>query len=85
LPDIALEVGMQNAGLASDLHWRWGSWQQRFSAGYFGPVMNITGSTLASWWHNHLPKDVASTASTETKETVKQFIIIINLPIHVKI
>jgi BASS family bile acid:Na+ symporter len=23
----------------------------------FGPVMNITGSSLASWWHNHLPDD----------------------------
>jgi hypothetical protein len=19
--------------------------------------MNVTGSTLASWWHNHLPED----------------------------
>jgi BASS family bile acid:Na+ symporter len=25
----------------------------------FGPVMNITGSSLASWWHNHLPEDDA--------------------------
>jgi len=23
----------------------------------FGPVMNITGSTLASWWHNRIPKE----------------------------
>ena len=21
----------------------------------FGPVMNVNGSSLASWWHNHLP------------------------------
>lgn len=57
---IALEVGMQNAGLASAL-------ASRISANpavalapaVFGPMMNITGSLLASWWHNRVPKDGA--------------------------
>ena len=55
---IALEVGMQNAGLASAL-------ASKISANpavalapaVFGPMMNITGSLLSSWWHNHIPKD----------------------------
>jgi BASS family bile acid:Na+ symporter len=51
---IALEVGMQNAGLASGL-----AMGKLATAGLapaiFGPVMNITGSSLASWWHNHPP------------------------------
>jgi BASS family bile acid:Na+ symporter len=25
----------------------------------FGPVMNVNGSSLASWWHNHPPKEDA--------------------------
>jgi BASS family bile acid:Na+ symporter len=25
----------------------------------FGPMMNITGSLLSSWWHNRVPKDEA--------------------------
>ena len=58
---IALEVGMQNAGLASAL-------ASKISANpavalapaIFGPMMNITGSLLSSWWHNHLPKDDTS-------------------------
>jgi BASS family bile acid:Na+ symporter len=55
---IALEVGMQNAGLASAL-------ASKISANpgvalapaVFGPLMNITGSLLSSWWHNRAPKD----------------------------
>jgi BASS family bile acid:Na+ symporter len=55
---IALEVGMQNAGLASAL-------ASKISANpavalapaVFGPMMNITGSLLSSWWHNRPPKD----------------------------
>ena len=27
------------------------------AAAVFGPLMNITGSALASWWHNRLPKE----------------------------
>ena len=56
---IALEVGMQNAGLASGLALAMGKLASAgLAPAIFGPVMNITGSSLASWWHNHLPEDI---------------------------
>ena len=55
---IALEVGMQNAGLASGLALAMGKLATAgLAPAIFGPVMNITGSSLASWWYNHLPDD----------------------------
>lgn len=55
---IALEVGMQNAGLASGLALAMGKLATAgLAPAIFGPVMNITGSSLASWWHNHPPKE----------------------------
>jgi BASS family bile acid:Na+ symporter len=55
---IALEVGMQNAGLASGLALAMGKLATAgLAPAIFGPVMNVTGSSLASWWHNHLPED----------------------------
>ena len=67
---IALEVGMQNAGLASGLALAMGKLATAgLAPAIFGPVMNVTGSTLASWWHNHLPDDLPAIAST-TKQTV---------------
>ena len=63
---IALEVGMQNAGLASGLALAMGKLATAgLAPAIFGPVMNITGSSLASWWHNHLPKDDTPEAATE--------------------
>ena len=54
---IALEVGMQNAGLASGLALAMGKLATAgLAPAIFGPVMNISGSSLASWWHNHSPK-----------------------------
>ena len=59
---IALEVGMQNAGLASGLALAMGKLATAgLAPAIFGPVMNVTGSTLASWWHNHLPDDALIT------------------------
>ena len=53
---IALEVGMQNAGLASGLALAMGKLATAgLAPAIFGPVMNISGSSLASWWHNHPP------------------------------
>lgn len=55
---IALEVGMQNAGLASGLALTMGKLATAgLAPAIFGPMMNITGSFLSSWWHNRLPKD----------------------------
>jgi BASS family bile acid:Na+ symporter len=66
---IALEVGMQNAGLASGLALSMGKLATAgLAPAIFGPVMNITGSSLASWWHNHLPEDVEGQHEPKTTE-----------------
>lgn len=50
---VALEVGMQNGGLASGLALQMGKVASvGLAPAVFGPIMNITGSTLASWWKN---------------------------------
>lgn len=55
---IAIEVGMQNAGLASGIAKGMGKIATvGLAAAVFGPLMNITGSILASWWHGRLPKE----------------------------
>ena len=55
---IALEVGMQNAGLATGLALTMGKITTAgLAPAIFGPVMNVNGSSLASWWHNHPPKE----------------------------
>ncbi|MDR3714499.1 MAG: bile acid:sodium symporter family protein [Puia sp.] len=54
---ISLEVGMQNAGLASGLALTMGKLATvGLAPAVFGPVMNMTGSSLASWWHNRIPE-----------------------------
>ncbi|MGE4182102.1 MAG: bile acid:sodium symporter family protein [Limisphaerales bacterium] len=48
---VAIEVGMQNAGMASGL--AMGALQSANAAlppAIFGPVMNLSGPILASWW-----------------------------------
>ena len=48
---IALEVGMQNGGMASGLAAEMGKIATvGLSPAVFGPWMNISGSTLANWW-----------------------------------
>jgi BASS family bile acid:Na+ symporter len=54
---ISLEVGMQNAGLASALAVTMGKIATiGLAPAVFGPLMNTTGSSLASWWHNRDPE-----------------------------
>jgi BASS family bile acid:Na+ symporter len=49
---VAIEVGMQNAGLASGIAKEMGKIATvGLAAAVFGPVMNISGSILASYWH----------------------------------
>lgn len=56
---VAIEVGMQNAGLASGIAKEMGKIATLgLAAAVFGPIMNITGSALASWWHGRQPEDV---------------------------
>ena len=48
---IAIEVGLQNAGLASGLAMAMGKvGTLGLPAAIFGPVMNINGSALANYW-----------------------------------
>ncbi len=55
---IALEVGMQNGGLASGLALQMGKIATvGLAPAIFGPLMNITGSALASWWRSKTPKE----------------------------
>ncbi len=55
---IALEVGMQNAGLASGIALQMGKVATvGLAPAVFGPMMNITGSSLAIWWRGKKPAD----------------------------
>ena len=66
---IALEVGMQNAGLATGLALTMGKIATAgLAPAIFGPVMNVNGSCLASWWHNHLPNENATEKEKKSVE-----------------
>lgn len=48
---VAIEVGLQNAGLASGLALQMGKVATvGLAPALFGPIMNVTGSLLASFW-----------------------------------
>jgi bile acid:Na+ symporter, BASS family len=53
---VAFEVGMQNGGLASGLALKMGKLATvGLAPAIFGPLMNVTGSALASFWRNRPP------------------------------
>ena len=55
---ISLEVGMQNGGLASGLALMMGGLATvGLAPAIFGPLMNVTGSSLANWWHGRVPPE----------------------------
>jgi len=64
---IAIEVGMQNGGLASGIANSLGKIATMgLAPAVFGPLMNITGSILASYWHKrppHTPENPISSPS----------------------
>lgn len=67
---IAIEVGMQNAGMASGLAKAMGKMATvGLAPAIFGPLMNSTGSILASYWHNKPVKenDIVSEEAAQTK------------------
>ena len=69
---IALEVGMQNAGLASGLALTMGKIATvGLAPAIFGPMMNITGSFLSSWWHNRLPPEDEAEQKIKAKEILQ--------------
>ncbi len=69
---IALEVGLQNSGLAAGLAKSLGKVATLGLVPIvFGPVMNIIASILANWWRTHPNKstDDASTPVLHTTQT----------------
>ena len=64
---VAFEVGMQNGGLASGLALQMGKIATvGLAPAIFGPLMNVTGSALASWWRSRPPaEDVLTEGSTK--------------------
>lgn len=49
---VAIEVGLQNGGLASGIALQMGKVATvGLAPALFGPIMNITGSLLANYWH----------------------------------
>ena len=66
---IAIEVGMQNGGLASGLAKEMGKAATvGLAPAVFGPLMNITGSILASYWHRKPPLDKDEALNQEFNE-----------------
>jgi BASS family bile acid:Na+ symporter len=61
---IALEVGMQNGGLASGIALEMGKVATiGLAPAVFGPMMNVTGSSLATWWRGKTsPEPLAAAA-----------------------
>jgi BASS family bile acid:Na+ symporter len=58
---ISFEVGMQNGGLASGIALEMGKVATvGLAPAVFGPLMNITGSTLATWWRGKSGREVKS-------------------------
>lgn len=65
---VAFEVGMQNGGLASGLALQMGKIATvGLAPAIFGPLMNVTGSALASWWRGNPPEE-----DDEKKEVVQE-------------
>lgn len=60
---IAFEVGMQNSGLASGIALEMGRVASLgLAPAVFGPMMNITGSSLAVWWRDRGKKEITKEA-----------------------
>jgi len=69
---IALEVGMQNGGLASGIALEMGKVATvGLAPAVFGPMMNITGSSLATWWRNKPTGDEEPEEEAEKKVVAK--------------
>lgn len=55
---IAIEVGLQNGGMASGLAGAMGKLATvGLAAAIFSPWMNVSGSILANFWRKHRPED----------------------------
>ena len=69
---VAFEVGMQNAGLASGIALEMGRVATMgLAPAVFGPMMNITGSSLATWWRGRHIKGQPSSGPGKTNTKVE--------------
>lgn len=69
---IAIEVGMQNGGLASGLAKEMGKMATvGLAPAIFSSLMNITGSLLASYWHRKPVRDRSASDTIPKPELVK--------------
>ena len=73
---ISLEVGLQNSGMASGIA---AELKKVATLGLapivFGPVMNITASTIANWWRTHtveLTDGLSDLANRPTETTTSE-------------
>lgn len=63
---VAIEVGLQNGGLASGIAVQMGKVATvGLAPALFGPIMNTTGSLLATYWSQHPPKEVAALTTSQ--------------------
>ncbi|MCR8670260.1 bile acid:sodium symporter family protein [Agrococcus sp. HG114] len=62
---VAIEVGMQNSGLAAGLARTHFSPESALPAAIFSVWHNVSGSLLASFWSRRPPKDAAPAAAVE--------------------
>jgi BASS family bile acid:Na+ symporter len=69
---VAIEVGMQNGGMASALAMNvLASPNAALAPALFGSWMNVSGSVLATWWHARpVPEDTGRNAGTGRDGTV---------------
>lgn len=66
---IALEVGLQNGGMASGLALAMGKLATvGLAPAVFAPIMNITGSSLALWWRARTKPDPDEKLTYDVKE-----------------
>ena len=66
---VAFEAGMQNGGMAVGLATNvLNSTDAALGPAIFGTWMNISGSTLASWWRERTPPGAARADETQPAE-----------------
>jgi BASS family bile acid:Na+ symporter len=66
---VAIEVGMQNGGMAVGLAIDvLKSTNAALAPAIFGTWMNVSGSTLASWWRERVPPDAPNQGSRSSAE-----------------
>jgi BASS family bile acid:Na+ symporter len=72
---VAIEVGIQNGGMASGLAMNpllFNSTSVALAPAIFGPWMNISGSVLATWWRRKLTKTTQGNVEQGVQKQVEQ-------------